>query len=55
MSQANGWDRDVFGLAIAIQNIIWGAGRPLAGAIADRFGTIRVLCAGGSSMPSASP
>ena len=47
MSQANGWDRDVFGLAIAIQNIIWGAGQPLAGAIADRFGTIRVLCAGG--------
>ena len=47
MSQANGWDRDVFGLAIAIQNIIWGAGQPLAGAVADRFGTVRVLCAGG--------
>jgi MFS family permease len=47
MSQANGWDRDVFGLALAIQNILWGAGQPLAGAIADRFGTIRVLCAGG--------
>jgi MFS family permease len=47
MSQANAWDRDVFGLAIAIQNIIWGAGQPLAGAIADRFGTVRVLCAGG--------
>jgi MFS family permease len=47
MSQANGWDRDVFGLALAIQNILWGAGQPLAGAIADRFGTIRVLSAGG--------
>jgi MFS family permease len=47
MSQANGWDRDVFGLALAIQNILWGAGQPLAGAIADRFGTTRVLCAGG--------
>jgi MFS family permease len=47
MSHANGWDRDVFGLAIAIQNILWGAGQPLAGAIADRFGTVRVLCAGG--------
>jgi MFS family permease len=47
MSQANGWDRDVFGLALAIQNILWGAGQPFAGAIADRFGTIRVLCAGG--------
>ncbi len=47
MSQANGWDRDVFGLALAIQNILWGVGQPLAGAIADRFGTARVLCAGG--------
>ena len=40
MSQANGWDRDVFGLALAIQNILWGAGQPFAGAIADRFGTV---------------
>src|SRR5712675_1244792 len=47
MSQANGWDRDVFGLALAIQNILWGVGQPLAGAIADRYGTMRVLCAGG--------
>ena len=47
MSQANGWDRDVFGLALAIQNILWGVGQPFAGAIADRFGTARVLCAGG--------
>jgi MFS family permease len=47
MSQDNGWDRDVFGLALAIQNILWGVGQPLAGAIADRYGTVRVLCAGG--------
>lgn len=46
MSQANGWDRDVFALALAIQNIIWGVGQPLAGAIADRYGTLRVLCGG---------
>jgi MFS family permease len=46
MSQANGWDRDVFGLALAIQNLLWGAGQPLAGAIADRYGTLRVLCGG---------
>jgi MFS family permease len=48
MSQANGWSRDVFGLALAIQNILWGMGQPFAGAIADRFGTMRVLCAGGA-------
>jgi len=45
-SQANGWERDVFGLALAIQNILWGAGQPLAGALADRFGIAKVLCAG---------
>jgi MFS family permease len=46
-SQANGWERDVFGLALAIQNILWGLGQPLAGMLADRFGIVRVLCAGG--------
>jgi MFS family permease len=46
-SQANGWERDVFGLALAIQNILWGAGQPVAGALADRFGIVKVLCAGG--------
>ena len=48
MSQANGWDRDIFALALAIQNILWGHGQPIAGAIADRYGTLRVLCAGGT-------
>jgi MFS family permease len=46
MSQEQGWGRDVFGLALAIQNIIWGAGQPFMGALADRFGPMRVLCAG---------
>jgi MFS family permease len=46
-SQANGWGRDVFGLAIAIQNILWGLGQPLAGMLADRFGIVRVLWVGG--------
>jgi MFS family permease len=45
-SQANGWDRDVFGLALAIQNILWGAGQPFAGMLADRFGALRVFCGG---------
>src|SRR5215475_5059807 len=48
MSQANDWSRDVFGLALAIQNILWGMGQPFAGAIADRYGTVRVLWAGGT-------
>jgi len=47
MSQVNGWDRDVFGFALAIQNLLWGIGQPFAGAFADRFGTLRVLWGGG--------
>lgn len=46
MSNANGWGRDVFALAFAIQNLLWGIGQPVAGAIADRFGTVRVLSGG---------
>lgn len=46
LSQANHWGRDVFGLALAIQNLLWGIAQPFAGAIADRYGTIRVLCVG---------
>jgi MFS family permease len=45
-SQANGWGRDVFGLALAIQNILWGIGQPFAGMLADRFGVVRVLWGG---------
>jgi MFS family permease len=45
-SEANGWGRDVFGLALALQNILWGLAQPLAGMLADRFGIVRVLCAG---------
>lgn len=46
MSSANGWGRDVFALAFAIQNLLWGLGQPIAGAIADRYGTVRVLSGG---------
>jgi MFS family permease len=46
LSFANGWGRDVFSAAFAIQNLLWGIGQPFAGAVADRFGTVRVLCAG---------
>ncbi|MFN3953313.1 MAG: MFS transporter [Pararhodobacter sp.] len=42
-----GVNRDSFGLAIAIQNLVWGFSQPLAGMIADRYGTARVLFIGG--------
>ena len=38
ISSANHWGRDVFAFALAVQNLLWGAGQPIAGAIADRFG-----------------
>jgi predicted MFS family arabinose efflux permease len=47
MSADLGWGREVFALAIAIQNIMWGLGQPVAGAIADRYGSGRVLAIGG--------
>jgi len=46
MSRGFSWGRDVFGLALALQNLMWGLGQPIAGAIADRFGTLRVICVG---------
>jgi MFS family permease len=46
MSREFTWGRDVFGLALALQNLLWGLGQPIAGAIADRFGVLRVMVAG---------
>jgi MFS family permease len=45
MTLANGWTRDEFAFAIALQNLLWGAFVPFTGAIADRFGAGRVLVA----------
>jgi MFS family permease len=42
----NNWGRDTFGFAIAVQNLFWGIGQPFAGAVADRFGVLRVLIGG---------
>jgi len=46
MSREFAWGRDVFGLALAFQNLLWGLGQPIAGAIADRFGSLRVILVG---------
>ncbi|MGH8706043.1 MAG: MFS transporter [Burkholderiales bacterium] len=43
MSLENGWGRETFSLAMAIQNLIWGALGPFAGGIADRYGNGRVV------------
>jgi len=46
ISQAHGWTRETFSLAMALQNLLWGAFGPFAGMAADRFGTARVVIAG---------
>ena len=40
------WGREVFSLAIALQNLVWGAAQPFVGYIADRYGAKRVLILG---------
>ena len=45
--QDKGWNSTTFGLAIAIQNLAWGLGQPIFGALADRYGAYRSLAVGG--------
>jgi len=47
MLAEKGWDRTTFGLAMAIQNLAWGLGTPVFGALADKYGTWRVLALSG--------
>jgi len=44
--QETGWDRATFGFAMALQNLCWGIGQPFFGAIADRYGSWRVILIG---------
>jgi MFS family permease len=46
ISQANGWTRETYSLALAVQNLMWGVFGPFAGMAADRFGTMRVVLVG---------
>lgn len=47
MLAEKGWDRTTFGLAMAFQNLAWGLGTPIFGALADKYGTWRVLALSG--------
>jgi len=47
ITQEQGWTRETFAFALAIQNIAWGLAGVLAGMAADRFGAMRVLMVGG--------
>ena len=45
-TEAMGTGREVFSLAMAMQNLVWGLVSPLAGAMADKFGAARVAAVG---------
>jgi MFS family permease len=46
ITMAQGWTRETFSFAMAIQNLAWGFFGIFAGMLADRFGAFRVLVAG---------
>lgn len=46
ISEAHGWGREVYGFAIALQNLLWGVAQPFVGMVADKLSTMRVVIAG---------
>ena len=46
ITQAQGWTRETFSFAIAVQNLSWGIFGIFAGILADRFGAFRVIIGG---------
>jgi predicted MFS family arabinose efflux permease len=46
ITQAQGWSRETFAFAIAIQNLSWGVFGIFAGMVADRFGAFRLIIGG---------
>jgi len=46
MTAERGWSRETFGFALALQNLFWGLGLPVAGAMADKYGSARVITFG---------
>ena len=46
ITMERGWTRETFAFAMAVQNLAWGIAGPFAGALADRWGTYRVLIIG---------
>jgi len=46
ITQTQGWSRENFAFAIAIQNLAWGLAGIFAGMVADKFGAFKVIIAG---------
>lgn len=46
ISEFHQWNREIYGFAMALQNLMWGVFQPIAGGFADRYGPTRVLAVG---------
>jgi len=46
ITEAFGWSRETYALAMALQNLFWGLCLPIAGILADRYGPIWVIGGG---------
>ncbi|MDH3380274.1 MAG: MFS transporter, partial [Gammaproteobacteria bacterium] len=46
ISESFGYGREIFAFSLALQNLFWGLTQPIAGAIADRFGSAKAIVGG---------
>lgn len=46
VSMDQGWGRETFAFALALQNLVWGASQPFTGMLSDRFGAKPVVAIG---------
>ncbi|MCZ6488884.1 MAG: MFS transporter [Gammaproteobacteria bacterium] len=46
ISETFGYGREIFAFSLALQNLFWGLSQPIAGAIADRYGSVKVIVGG---------
>jgi len=46
VSETFGYGREIFAFSLALQNLFWGLSQPIAGAVADRYGTAKAIVGG---------
>ena len=46
ISESFGFGREIFAFSLALQNLLWGLAQPVAGAIADRYGSVKAIVGG---------
>lgn len=46
ISETHNYGREIFAMSLALQNLFWGLCQPLAGMVADKFGSIKAVIGG---------